>query len=146
LTVEEVKKYFMQAFRIEAIAKARKAQLEELREKRLLISSLTYGEKVKTTPNFEKFNQLSDLYIQREGECLNDLIRLEKIKIEYAAHISKLTKHTHEQVMSERYIMLKKWADVAKAANYSLSRVHEIHIEALEEIKEWIEVDYQTVL
>ena len=128
--------YFKQAFTIDKMLKATKAQLEEIREKRLFISGLNYeGAKVQTSPNSEKLNALSHLYIELEQKYLEDCFRLEVLKIEIKGHVDKLENPTHRLIMTERYINLKHWEKIAADNGYTWRHVHKIHGRALELIK-----------
>ena len=126
-----VKEYFQQAFTIDRLLKATRTQLEELREKRLIVSSLSYGEKVQNSPNSEKFNASSDLFIDLEQTLVENEKRLTGLKFEFLGHIHKLDKPTHQLIMMERYVNLKKWDQICIDNNYSWGAVHKIHGEAL---------------
>ena len=133
-----VASYFKQAFTIEKMLKATKAQLEEVREKRLFVSGLNYeGDKVQTSPNSENFNALSHLYMDLEKTYMEDCFHLEALKIEIKGHIDKLENPTHRLIMTERYINLKSWEQIAVDCHYSYKYLtNRLHPEALRAVKE----------
>jgi len=133
-----VASYFKQAFTIDKMLKTTKAQLEEVREKRLFVSGLNYeGSKVQNSPNSENINALSHLYMELEEKYLEDCFRLEALKIEIKGYIDKLENPTHRLIMTERYINLKSWEQIAVDQSYSYKYLtNRLHPEALRAVKE----------
>ena len=130
--------YFKQAFTIDKMLRATKAQLEEVREKRLFVSGLNYeGSKVQNSPNVENINALSHLYMELEEKYLGDCFRLEVLKIEIKGHIDTLANPVHRLIMAERYVNLKSWEQIAVDCSYSYKYLtNRLHSEALQAVKE----------
>ena len=128
------REYFKQAFTIDNLLRATRTQLEELREKRLAIGGFSLGEKVHSSSRNKKFNSLSDLYMDLEEKYMDDEKRLVELKSEMKTYIDSLDSPTHRLIMTERYINLKNWEDVAEDNNYSWDTVHRLHRQALEKI------------
>ena len=125
------REYFKQAFTIDNLLKATRMQLVELREKRLSLGGFAYGDKVQNVLQIEKFNAMSDLYMDLEQKYSEDEKRLIELKYEIRTRIDNLPSPQHRLIMTERYINLKHWEDIAADNGYSWKHVHKIHRKAL---------------
>ena len=127
-----IKKYLSQAFTIDRLLRAKRAQIAELEERRLAIGSMALtGDKVQTGFDASKFNALSDLYLDALNDYISDERRLLELKTEIKATIDTLSEPTHRLIMTERYINLKRWEDIAVDNDYSWQHVYRTHKAAL---------------
>ena len=116
-----VKDYLAQAFTIDRMVRAIRSQIDDLEEKRLVVSNLalSWG-KVPVGINHVKFNELSVKYLDLIGEYEYELVRLLEVKKEIKAMIDGLKSPVHRLVMTERYINLKKWKEIADDNEYDV--------------------------
>jgi len=103
------------------MVRAIRSQIDDLEEKRLVVSNLalSWG-KVPVGINHVKFNELSVKYLDLIGEYEYELVRLLEVKKEIKAMIDGLKSPVHRLVMTERYINLKKWKEIADDNEYDV--------------------------
>jgi hypothetical protein len=126
-----LKEYMKQVFRLERLIAAEREQLSKLEEDIDSIGSLEMKIKVQTSkigdPTAEAAALTSDLFILYS----DDVARLLKLKQEITALINKLTDPRYKLILTERYINLKNWFDIAADNSYSWRNVHYLHSNAL---------------
>jgi len=114
-----IKDYLQQAFTVDRMVRAIQTQIDDLEEKRLVVShlALSWG-KVPVGINHVKFNELSVKYLDLIEEYEHELLRLLEVKEEIKAMIDGLSNPVHRLVMTERYINLKRWEEIAEDTGY----------------------------
>jgi len=136
MTAENYKDYLTQAFTINRLLRAKQAQIKDLEERRLLISSMTMSsDKVQAGTNTESFNSLSHEYLDAIDEYMQDEHRLIALQADIKQLIDSLPKPTHQLIMTERYINLKRWEDIAADNGYTWKHVHRLHNAALKALE-----------
>ena len=130
-----VKEYLSQAFTIDRILRMRQTQIEELEAKRFFIGTTLDGVAVKTGHRKDRIGNLSAKLLDMIDDYIQDTERLLSLKAEIKGLIDKLDNQTHRLILTERYINLKRWEDVAADNNYSWQHVHKLHNQALRSVE-----------
>lgn len=73
--------------------------------------------------------------IDLQEEINRDVYRLVSIKEEIKDSIAKIDNTDYRVILEKRYILGKKWEEIAVELGYELRWVHRLHRKALEQIK-----------
>lgn len=117
--------YFMQIYNIHNKVKSKKGERESVLGTIRDMGDVNLRPTGKTVEDVLGYNDEVNKY-------LDELVML---KIQIAGEIMGLDKYTHQMVLRERYVRLKKWEDIAEEQCYDERWLFRLHNDALEEFK-----------
>lgn len=127
-----VKEYLLKSFTLDKLIKAKEQQIKELDKLRLRINDTTSDDNSKTSLSIadRRKNAIENINTLL-NEYLTEIDKLLEIKRNIKQIIGAVENQTYQLILTERYINLKHWEDVAVDNNYSWQGVHAIHNKAL---------------
>ena len=131
-----IKDYLSQAFTLDKLIRAREAQIQELRDKLCFVGSVSDGIKVQTSIKLDRMSEAVVRLMDMIAEYERDVLRLLTIKSEIKTYIDGVVNPVHQLILTERYINLKRWEDIASDNNYSWNYlIYRLHPRALNDMK-----------
>lgn len=127
----ELKEYLSQAFVLDKLIQTKKEQILRIRAEQENITAVLTPDKVQSSGCKDKIGELSSQVIDLENEFAQDVTRFLVLKLEIKKLIDKLDNTKHQLIMTERYLNLKRWEDIASDNNYSWRQTHYIHKKSL---------------
>lgn len=134
------KEYLNQIKDLEVRIKNKNRDLEQLKEMAISLGGFDYKERVQTTKETgdvigESIARLVDL----ENEISKDIIKLMELKQKISNTIDKVKKTECYEVLYQRYILCRKFEEIAFDMKYDTRQIHRFHGEGLKEIENVIE-------
>ncbi len=122
------KEYLNQAYYLDKQIKRDLLQLENLKSIADSIPSPCFGEKVKSTRNFDPpFVRTLEKIWQKEEEINVEIAKLLDLKDEIRAVINTLANQDERLVLDYRYLLFHKLEEIAAEMNVSMSSVKRWH-------------------
>ena len=125
------KEYLNQIKDLEVRIKNKNRDLEQLKELAVSIGGFDYKERVQTS------KETGD--IELENEISKDIIKLMEVKQKISNSIDKIKKTECYEVLYQRYILCKRFEEIAVDMKYDIRQIHRFHGQALKEIEDVIE-------
>lgn len=134
------KEYLSQIRDLEVRIKNKKRDLEQLKEMAISLGGFDYKERVQTSKETgdiigESIAKVVDL----ESEISKDIIKLMELKQKISNTIDKVEKTECYEVLYQRYVLCKKFEEIAIDMKYDIRQIHRFHGEGLKEIENVIE-------
>ena len=134
------KEYLSQIRDLEVRIKNKKRDLEQLKEMAISLGGFDYKERVQTSKETgdiigESIVKVVDL----ESEISKDIIKLMELKQKISNTIDKVGKTECYEVLYQRYVLCKKFEEIAIDMKYDIRQIHRFHGEGLKEIENVIE-------
>lgn len=128
-----VKMYLNQLRTLEAVIRARKKQLDRLREERTYLSGVSYdSDRVQSSGNTDQMKG-SDVLIDLEIEIADKVRAAVALREKIIGEIEQLQNPQYVQLLMYRYIDGMRFEQIACEMGYSYVRVTHLHGEALQE-------------
>ena len=109
----------------------KQSELDDLREMSTALGGFQMGDRVQTSPDFDKIGKTVAKIVDKQNE-INDMINhLVDKKDEASKLIDQLEDQNERMVLRRRYLKGMKWEDICVDMGYSWRRVHYIHSDAL---------------
>jgi hypothetical protein len=129
------KEYLMQISRMDRMIKNKLSEIAQLRELSLNITSVQSGDRVQTTPNFDKIgtsyakldemernlDKMIDEYIEKKNEIISE--------------IDSMGNETYYDILFARYVEKKTFEKIASETHYSFRNTTRLHGKALLEFE-----------
>ena len=134
------KEYLSQIKDLEVRIKNKKRDLEQLKEMAISLGGFDYKERVQTSKETgdiigESIAKVVDL----ESEISKDIIKLMELKQKISNTIDKVEKTECYEVLYQRYVLCKRFEEIATDMKYDIRQIHRFHGEGLKEIENVIE-------
>ena len=127
--------YLSQISRLDRMIKNKLTELAQLKELAYGLSSMPKGERVQTTPNYDKIGT-AVCKIESMEESINTLVaEYADKKSKIIAQIDSMEDETHYDVLFLRYIEKKTFEKIAADMDYSFRNITRLHARALQEFE-----------
>ena len=128
-----VKMYLNQLRTLEAVIRARKKQLNRLRQERTYLSGVSYdSDRVQSSGNTDQMKG-SDVLIDLEIEIADKVRAAVALREKIISEIEQLQNPQYVRLLLYRYIDGMRFEQIACEMGYSYVRVAHLHGEALQE-------------
>ena len=128
-----VKMYLNQLRTLEAVIRARKKQLNRLRQERTYLSGVSYdSDRVQSSGNTDQMKG-SDVLIDLEIEIADKVRAAVALREKIISEIERLQNPQYVRLLLYRYIDGMRFEQIACEMGYSYVRVAHLHGEALQE-------------
>lgn len=135
------KQYLRQIYLISARIKRLSEQREQIRAEMFSIKSVS-GEmnpdKVLSSIEGDSMLRLIARVDEIEREIVKEMERLQKKRARMSKKIETLPEDKYREVLHQRYIMCRKWEDIAEQMNVSVRYVYMLHGQALQSFQKII--------
>lgn len=128
--VKHVKTYLRKARELDTLVHTKLSEIDRLRELAECLSSPKLGERV-TSSNGNTSMQTVDKIVDLQAEIDKEIAVLVDLIAEIHTKIEQLENPTERAVLTERYINVKSWEEIAEIINYSERNTKYIHGRAL---------------
>lgn len=128
--VKHVKTYLRKARELDTLVHTKLSEIDRLRELAECLSSPKLGERV-TSSNGNTSMQTVDKIVDLQAEVNKEIAVLVDLIAEIHTKIEQLENPTERAVLTERYINVKSWEEIAEIINYSERNTKYIHGRAL---------------
>lgn len=105
-------------------------ELEELRSKSTSVS-VTQNEKLTSNINYDKMLKIYVMIEELENTILLTQKEYNTLYFKISAAIEDLENVQEQIIIRKRYLLLKKWEDIADDMCFSVAHVHRLHNKAL---------------
>ncbi len=127
--------YLSQISRLDRMIKNKLTELAQLKELAYGLSAMPKGERVQTTPNYDKIGT-AFCKIESMEESINKLVdEYADKKSKIIAQIDSMEDETHYDVLFLRYIEKKTFEKIAADMDYSFRNITRLHARALQEFE-----------
>ena len=106
-------------------------QLEDLRSRIISLGSPSFGDKVQSSLNPDKFTNTINNILELEKDIDNDIDKLVDLKREAREIIEKLDNDVEKLVLYKRYFDRKTFEQISVEMSYSWKHIHRLHSNAL---------------
>ena len=128
--VKHVKTYLRKARELDTLVHTKLNEIDRLRELAECLSSPKLGERV-TSSNGNTSMQTVDKIVDLQAEVNKEIAVLVDLIAEIHTKIEQLENPTERAVLTERYINVKSWEEIAEIISYSERNTKYIHGRAL---------------
>ena len=128
--VKHVKTYLRKARELDTLVHTKLSEIDRLRELAECLSSPKLGERV-TSSNGNTSMQTVDKIVDLQAEVNKEIAVLVDLIAEIHTKIEQLENPTERAVLTERYINVKSWEEIAEIISYSERNTKYIHGRAL---------------
>ena len=128
--VKHVKTYLRKARELDTLVHTKLSEIDRLRELAECLSSPKLGERV-TSSNGNTSMQTVDKIVDLQAEVNKEIAVLVDLIAEIHTKIEQLENPTERAVLTERYINVKSWEEIAEIISYSGRNTKYIHGRAL---------------
>lgn len=128
--VKHVKTYLRKAGELDTLVHTKLSEIDRLRELAECLSSPKLGERV-TSSNGNTSMQTVDKIVDLQAEVNKEIAVLVDLIAEIHTKIEQLENPTERAVLTERYINVKSWEEIAEIISYSERNTKYIHGRAL---------------
>lgn len=134
-TYESTKEYLSQISRMDRMIQNKISEISQLKTLSASITSLRLGEKVQTSPNYDKIGT-AYTKIEEMEEKLDDIIdEYVDLKNEIISQIDSLENENCYQVLFAKYVEKKTFEKISTEMNYSFRQITRLHGKALREFE-----------
>lgn len=116
--VKHVKTYLRKARELDTLVHTKLSEIDRLRELAECLSSPKLGERV-TSSNGNTSMQTVDKIVDLQAEVNKEIAVLVDLIAEIHTKIEQLENPTERAVLTERYINVKSWEEIAEIIGYS---------------------------
>ena len=128
--VKHVKTYLRKARELDTLVHTKLSEIDRLRGLAECLSSPKLGERV-TSSNGNTSMQTVDKIVDLQAEVNKEIAVLVDLIAEIHTKIEQLENPTERAVLTERYINVKSWEEIAEIISYSERNTKYIHGRAL---------------
>lgn len=128
--VKHVKTYLRKARELDTLVHTKLSEIDRLRELAECLSSPRMGDKVSSNKGNTSM-QTVDKIVDLQAEVDKEIAVLVDLIAEIHTKIEQLENPTERAVLTERYINVKSWEEIAEIINYSERNTKYIHGRAL---------------
>lgn len=128
--VKHVKTYLRKARELDTLVHTKLSEIDRLRELAECLSSPKLGERV-TSSNGNTSMQTVDKIVDLQAEVDKEIAVLVDLIAEIHTKIEQLENPTERAVLTERYINVKSWEEIAEIIGYSDRNTRYLHGRAL---------------
>ena len=128
--VKHVKTYLRKARELDTLVHTKLSEIDRLRELAECLSSPKLGERV-TSSNGNTSMQTVDKIVDLQAEVNKEIAVLVDLIAEIHTKIEQLENPTERAVLTERYINVKSWEEIAEIIGYSDRNTRYLHGRAL---------------
>lgn len=128
------KEYLSQVFRLDQRINSKLNQLASLREISKRGTTSIHAKRICGAIHSQMENSVVDL-IDLQHELNEDIDRFVDLQREIRSAINELNKPQYQLVLELRYLLYKRWEEIAKIINLSVESTHFIHGKALMALK-----------
>lgn len=128
--VKHVKTYLRKARELDTLVHTKLSEIDRLRELAECLSSPKLGERV-TSSNGNTSMQTVDKIVDLQAEVDKEIAVLVDLIAEIHTKIEQLENPTERAVLTERYINVKSWEEIAEIIGYSDRNTRYLHGKAL---------------
>lgn len=143
--MEETKKWLNRAYSIDKEIKVLKAELKKANLAATSLATQRIEEKVQTS----KVNNADYAIlkcIEYSEQITKKLGELYATKIEICEVIFRVDNGKLRELLQMRYLLFMPWEKIAKKLGYAERNIHYLHNKALMEVKDFIELQYASVI
>lgn len=128
------KEYLDRARTLDREIKSKQRELKKIKLDSQYLTSPSLGDKV-ISSHTNNSNSAVDKAVDLENTIKDEISDLLDLKIEIRDRISQMRKAEYRIVLTDYYITMQEWREVAKSNSYSERQVYRIHDDALEEFR-----------
>ena len=128
--VKHVKTYLRKARELDTLVHTKLSEIDRLRELAECLSSPRMGDKVSSNKGNTSM-QTVDKIVDLQAEVNKEIAVLVDLIAEIHTKIEQLENPTERAVLTERYINVKSWEEIAEIISYSERNTKYIHGRAL---------------
>lgn len=128
------KEYLDRARTLDREINSKKRELAKIKLDAQCLNSPVLGDKV-VSSHANNSNSAIDKAVDLERTIKEEISDLLDLKIEIRERISRMKRAEYRIVLTDYYITMQEWREVAKSNNYSERQVYRIHDDALEEFR-----------
>lgn len=128
--VKHVKTYLRKARELDALVHTKLSEIDRLRELAECLSSPRMGDKVSSNKGNTSM-QTVDKIVDLQAEIRKEIAELVSLIGEIHEKIELLENPTEKAVLTERYINVKSWEEIAEIIGYSDRNTRYLHGRAL---------------
>lgn len=141
------KQYLQQIYQIHRRVMRLQAQREQIRAELYSIGSPSGkmdADKVQTSLSGDTMLRLIAKVDEVERGIVAEVEELLELQHRITREIEQLPNEQQRDVLFQRYVLFKKWEQIAVDMNYTIRRVYQLHGEALESFKHCIDFHHDT--
>ena len=141
------KQYLQQIYQIHRRVMHLQAQREQIRAEMYSIGSPSGkmdADKVQTSMSGDNMLRLIAKVDEVERGIVAEMEELLELQHRITREIEQLPNEQQRDVLFQRYVLFKKWEQIAVDMNYTIRRVYQLHGEALEAFKHCIVFHHDT--
>lgn len=131
----ETKEYLQQIERIDRRIQNKLAEIYQLKQMACSVSVANEGERVQTSIRNDRLAETVAKIIDKEKEANKMVDEYVDTKANIIRQIESLENTDYYHILFNRYIIRKKWEDIATDLNYSVRDVTRKHGKALQEFE-----------
>jgi len=134
LTIET---YLSDVFALDKLRIARETQIADLRDKLEYVGKSTCGVVNRSLYKTDRVGDLTAKLLDTIKDYESDLDRLVDVKNQIKSMIDDIEDVRYQLILTERYINLRSWDEIADMTNYNIDYViYRLHPDAIKKIKE----------
>lgn len=141
------KQYLQQIYQIHRRVRRLQAQREQIRAELYSVGSPAGkmdADKVQTSLSGDTMLRLIAKVDEVERGIVAEMEELLELQHRITREIEQLPNEQQRDVLFQRYVLFKKWEQIAVDMNYTIRRVYQLHGEALESFKHCIVFHHDT--
>ncbi len=125
------KEYLSRAFHINMRIRSKAEQIAEMKALATRVNAALSDVKVQTSKNDHRFEDIVIKITEYQDELCKDMEELVQIKKETKRAIDSVKNDEYRLVLEMRYLLYRRWEEIAVALDYSIDNVYYIHRSAL---------------
>lgn len=129
-----LREYLRQVFAAKDRLHAKETQVAELREELDKIGRMGAEHGTRQPVKIDRLAGLTADYVDSIAECEREMERLVSVRKDVEALVETLPHSKQKTVLFYRYVLCRKWEDVAASLNYSEENVFLLHRQGLGEL------------
>ncbi|MDO4333072.1 MAG: hypothetical protein Q4C58_10365 [Eubacteriales bacterium] len=108
-----------------------KYDIQQLREMAALPGGISYGDKVQTSRNNDKFGTLYSRIDEKERKIVEKIDELVDFKLKVSEEINALSDVRYINILHRRHIKFQSWGTIASDMSYNIRYVQRLYDKAL---------------
>lgn len=133
------KEYLNQISRLNRMINNKLVEIKQLKDLACGISSINFGDRVQSSPNFDKIGSKMAKIDELERELDESIDSYADIKNQIIEQILMMKSEKHKEILLDKYVNFKSISEIASDFNMTergCKKAHKKAIEEFEEIKE----------
>lgn len=132
---KEARNYLDQAYRLDQRIRIKLEQLAQLKTMVTSITSNLSDVRIQSSSDNSKMENTIIKIIEQETELDNEIDTLVDLKAEIRRVIEAVPEKEQRFLLEERYLVFRKWEQIAADMQYGIDNVFKLHQKALSNVK-----------